>query len=184
MNLVELVKQAGVIGVAGGGFPTHVTLGAKADTLIARGAEGEPLPRKGAVITEEEAPALVRGIMLAADAVEAVRMVTLEACDGSQAAVWAAKMKRTGPMNPKPHPRREGRRIPIQSPTRKLHLAEYDLPAPCQTTRMTPSRFVLPPKQSAGTPCLPKVTAGDRVKADRSRTRIRPSTEQRKTTTL
>ena len=39
MSLIEQVKLAGVIGAGGGGFPTHVKLAAKADTLIANGAE-------------------------------------------------------------------------------------------------------------------------------------------------
>src|SRR5512139_1486308 len=71
MNLVEQVKQAGVVGAGGGGFPTHVKLGAKADTIIANGAECEPLLHKDAVIMEEEAAALVKGLLLAAEAVGA-----------------------------------------------------------------------------------------------------------------
>jgi Na+-translocating ferredoxin:NAD+ oxidoreductase RnfC subunit len=35
MNLAEKVRQAGV---GGGGFPTHVKLNAKAETVIANGA--------------------------------------------------------------------------------------------------------------------------------------------------
>jgi len=71
MNLVEQVKQAGVVGAGGGGFPTHVKLGAKADTIIANGAECEPLLHKDAVVMEEQAAALVRGMLLAKDAVGA-----------------------------------------------------------------------------------------------------------------
>src|SRR3974377_2139649 len=71
MNLVEQVKQAGVIGAGGGGLPTHVKLAAKADMLIANGAECEPLLHKDAVIMEEEAAALVEGMLLAKDAVGA-----------------------------------------------------------------------------------------------------------------
>jgi Na+-translocating ferredoxin:NAD+ oxidoreductase RnfC subunit len=71
MNLVEQVKQAGVVGAGGGGFPTHVKLGAKADTIIANGAECEPLLHKDAVIMEEEAAALVEGLLLAKEAVGA-----------------------------------------------------------------------------------------------------------------
>jgi Na+-translocating ferredoxin:NAD+ oxidoreductase RnfC subunit len=71
MNLVEQVKQAGVIGAGGGGFPTHVKLAARADTIIANGAECEPLLHKDAVIMEEQAAALVKGLVLARDAVGA-----------------------------------------------------------------------------------------------------------------
>jgi Na+-translocating ferredoxin:NAD+ oxidoreductase RnfC subunit len=39
MSIVDKVRQAGVVGAGGGGFPAHVKLAAKADTLIANGAE-------------------------------------------------------------------------------------------------------------------------------------------------
>jgi Na+-translocating ferredoxin:NAD+ oxidoreductase RnfC subunit len=71
MNLVEQVKAAGVVGAGGGGFPTHVKLAAQADTVIANGAECEPLLHKDAVIMEEQAAALVKGMLLAKAAVGA-----------------------------------------------------------------------------------------------------------------
>src|SRR5512133_3102421 len=71
MNLVDQVKQAGVVGAGGGGFPTHVKLGGKADTIIANGAECEPLLHKDAVVMEQSAAALVQGMMLAKEAVGA-----------------------------------------------------------------------------------------------------------------
>jgi len=40
---------------------------------------------------------------------------------------------------------------------------DYDLPAPMVPIIHTPNRLILPLKQSAGTPCLAKVKAGDRV---------------------
>ncbi|MCL4386384.1 MAG: SLBB domain-containing protein [Cyanobacteria bacterium] len=43
VNSVELIKSAGVVGAGGAGFPTHVKLSAKVDTLIVNGAECEPL---------------------------------------------------------------------------------------------------------------------------------------------
>ena len=71
MNLVEQVKAAGVVGAGGGGFPAHVKLAAKADTVIANGAECEPLLHKDAVIMEEYAAQVVRGVELVMDAVGA-----------------------------------------------------------------------------------------------------------------
>jgi Na+-translocating ferredoxin:NAD+ oxidoreductase RnfC subunit len=71
MNLVEQVRQAGVVGAGGGGFPTHVKLAAKADTVIANGAECEPLLHKDAVVMEHSAPEVVRGMQLAMEAVGA-----------------------------------------------------------------------------------------------------------------
>jgi Na+-translocating ferredoxin:NAD+ oxidoreductase RnfC subunit len=47
---------------------------------------------------------------------------------------------------------------------KKLHILDYDLPAPLLKREISPSRLVLPLKQSAGTACLPKVKNGDRVK--------------------
>ncbi|MCR4672154.1 MAG: 4Fe-4S dicluster domain-containing protein [Lachnospiraceae bacterium] len=45
MNTLEMIKEAGVIGAGGAGFPTHVKLNAKADYLLLNGAECEPLLR-------------------------------------------------------------------------------------------------------------------------------------------
>jgi Na+-translocating ferredoxin:NAD+ oxidoreductase RnfC subunit len=71
MNLAERVRQAGVVGAGGGGFPTHVKLSANADTLIANGAECEPLLHKDAAVMEHQAQALIQGMELAMDAVGA-----------------------------------------------------------------------------------------------------------------
>src|SRR5512136_1410866 len=71
MSLVEQVKQAGVVGAGGGGFPAHVKLAAKADTVIGNGAECEPLLHKDAAIMEHQAKDVVRGVELAMEAVGA-----------------------------------------------------------------------------------------------------------------
>jgi RnfABCDGE-type electron transport complex C subunit len=42
-QIVEKVKAAGVVGAGGAGFPTHVKIAARVDTVIANGAECEPL---------------------------------------------------------------------------------------------------------------------------------------------
>ncbi|MCF7689380.1 MAG: NADH dehydrogenase subunit, partial [Cephaloticoccus sp.] len=65
MNLVDQVRQAGVVGAGGGGFPTHVKLAAKADTVIANGAECEPLLHKDAAVMERQAGEMIRGMQLA-----------------------------------------------------------------------------------------------------------------------
>jgi Na+-translocating ferredoxin:NAD+ oxidoreductase RnfC subunit len=75
MSLADKVRLAGVVGAGGGGFPTHVKLAAKADTIIANGAECEPLLHKDAVIMEEQAADLVKGMQLAAAAVGAKDVV-------------------------------------------------------------------------------------------------------------
>ena len=45
MELLEQIKNAGVVGCGGAGFPTHIKLNCKVDTLIINGAECEPLLR-------------------------------------------------------------------------------------------------------------------------------------------
>jgi Na+-translocating ferredoxin:NAD+ oxidoreductase RnfC subunit len=58
---------------------------------------------------------------------------------------------------------REGRRVPIKSLVRKLHLQAYDLPAPLQAKALEPARIVLRLKQSSGAAAVPVVRTGDRV---------------------
>jgi Na+-translocating ferredoxin:NAD+ oxidoreductase RnfC subunit len=88
-----------------------------------------------------------------------------EACDTSKAELRAAGVKWTGPTTVKPHPMREGRRVPIKSLIRKLHVGVYDVPAPYSDARVVPARLVVPLKQGAGSANLPLVRAGDRVTA-------------------
>ena len=75
MNLIDQVRQAGVVGAGGGGFPTHVKLAGKADTVIANGAECEPLLHKDAAVMERQAKEMIKGMQLAMEAVGAARGV-------------------------------------------------------------------------------------------------------------
>jgi Na+-translocating ferredoxin:NAD+ oxidoreductase RnfC subunit len=88
-----------------------------------------------------------------------------EACDDAKEEMRRARVKWTGPMDPKPHPMADGRRVPIKSLTRRLHVQDYDLPAPFLARPLAPRILKLPLKQNAGTPCLPKVQTGDRIAA-------------------
>jgi len=88
-----------------------------------------------------------------------------EACDDAKSVMRAKQMKWTGPMNPKPHAMMDGRRVPIKTLAKKLHVLDYDLPAPLVDKVISPNRLVLPLKQSAGTACLARVKSGDRVAA-------------------
>ncbi|MDI6641403.1 MAG: SLBB domain-containing protein [Elusimicrobiota bacterium] len=65
MNIVELVKSAGVVGAGGGGFPTHVKLQSKVDTVIANGAECEPLLRCDQQMMSIYAQKIIRGLKIA-----------------------------------------------------------------------------------------------------------------------
>ncbi len=71
MTLVDQVRQAGVVGAGGGGFPTHVKLTTQADTVVANGAECEPLLHKDAAVMERLSAQVVTGIQAAMEAVGA-----------------------------------------------------------------------------------------------------------------
>jgi Na+-translocating ferredoxin:NAD+ oxidoreductase RnfC subunit len=88
-----------------------------------------------------------------------------EACDQSKAEMKKAGSKWAGPATVKPHAMRDGRRVPIKSLMRKLHILQYDHPAPLSPVELTPPRLVLPLKQSAGVAAQATVRKGDRVSA-------------------
>lgn len=88
-----------------------------------------------------------------------------EACDDSKLEMRKANLKWTGKTEVKPHPMRDGRRVPIKTLMKKLHIQEYDHPAHLGKMDYRPKRAVLPLKQSAGAANLPLVKAGDRVSA-------------------
>jgi len=62
---IDRVKQAGVVGAGGAGFPTHVKLGASAEIIIANGAECEPLLRVDQQVMEYDTKLVVDGVRLA-----------------------------------------------------------------------------------------------------------------------
>ena len=72
-NLVGAVRAAGVVGAGGAGFPTHVKLAAKVDTVIANGAECDPLLQCDQRLMESRAAEMVRGVLLAMEATGAAR---------------------------------------------------------------------------------------------------------------
>ncbi|MBI5766262.1 MAG: 4Fe-4S dicluster domain-containing protein [Verrucomicrobia bacterium] len=86
-----------------------------------------------------------------------------EACDQSKAEMKKANQKWTGKMTVKPHPMRDGRRVPIKTLMKKLHITQYEHPAPLSGEVLAPARIVLPLKQSAGSPGVAFVKTGDRV---------------------
>ena len=68
-------------------------------------------------------------------------------------------------MTVKPHPMREGRRVPIKSLVRRLNLQSYDKPAPLQAEFLRPGRVVLRLKQSSGPAAKLRVRTGEAVDA-------------------
>ena len=67
-QIVENVKAAGVVGAGGAGFPTHVKIAARVDTVIANGAECEPLLRGDQHLMAAQADEVVQGLRLAMQA--------------------------------------------------------------------------------------------------------------------
>jgi Na+-translocating ferredoxin:NAD+ oxidoreductase RnfC subunit len=67
-DLVQAIRAAGVVGAGGAGFPTHVKLSAGVDTVIANGAECDPLLQCDQRLMESRAVEIVRGVQLAMEA--------------------------------------------------------------------------------------------------------------------
>ncbi|MGI6113165.1 MAG: 4Fe-4S dicluster domain-containing protein [Mahellales bacterium] len=70
-NIRDLVREAGVVGAGGAGFPTHVKLSCKAHVVIANGAECEPLLETDRHLMLREGQKIVEGLKLALKAVGA-----------------------------------------------------------------------------------------------------------------
>ena len=74
-DIVAKVRDAGVVGAGGAGFPTHVKLAANVDTVIANGAECEPLLHADQHLLARYPKVIVRGLRLAMQATGAERGV-------------------------------------------------------------------------------------------------------------
>lgn len=61
-KIIEKIKAAGVVGAGGAGFPTHVKVAAKAQSVIVNGAECEPLLRVDQQLMAVKAGKLIRGL--------------------------------------------------------------------------------------------------------------------------
>ncbi|MEJ6950396.1 4Fe-4S dicluster domain-containing protein [Natronospora cellulosivora (SeqCode)] len=61
-KILEKVRDAGVIGAGGAGFPTHVKLNAEVDTVIVNGAECEPLLRVDQELMAKERDRFLSGL--------------------------------------------------------------------------------------------------------------------------
>jgi len=75
VDIVTAVRDAGVVGAGGAGFPTHVKLANKVDTYIANGAECEPILEADKHSMLTSARDIVRGLELAMEQVGAARGV-------------------------------------------------------------------------------------------------------------
>ncbi|MFH1138241.1 MAG: 4Fe-4S dicluster domain-containing protein [Pseudomonadota bacterium] len=91
-EIVRKVREAGVVGAGGAGFPTHVKLQAEVDVVLANGASCEPLLMSDPYLLEHEADAVLEGLRLAMAAVGASRgIVCLKGKHGGAMSVLRRK---------------------------------------------------------------------------------------------
>jgi Na+-translocating ferredoxin:NAD+ oxidoreductase RnfC subunit len=64
-EIIQAVQAAGVAGAGGGGFPTHLKLKARVDTVIANGSECEPLLASDQSLLKEKPYLVIEGIKYA-----------------------------------------------------------------------------------------------------------------------
>jgi len=72
---VEMIAEAGVVGAGGAGFPTHVKLAGKADTVLLNAAECEPLLHKDKEVLRDYLDATIEGMAVAMQLVGAGRAI-------------------------------------------------------------------------------------------------------------
>ena len=75
MGLIEQIRDAGVVGAGGAGFPTDRKLNCKAETFIVNGIECEPLLRTDRHVMENHAAEIVRTVRTIRDHIGAGRAV-------------------------------------------------------------------------------------------------------------
>ncbi len=78
--MLSRIRDAGVVGAGGGGFPTATKYEAKAEVVIANGAECEPLARNDQHEMVEQPAEILRGLQIAIEITGAPRgIVALKA---------------------------------------------------------------------------------------------------------
>jgi len=114
-QIIQKVKDAGVVGAGGAGFPTHVKIAARVDTVstsrtvIANGAECDPLLRCDQQLMANRAAEIVEGLRLVMRA------------SGAERGVIALKREYTGAVAALQRATRQGENI-------SLHLLESHYP--------------------------------------------------------
>jgi Na+-translocating ferredoxin:NAD+ oxidoreductase RnfC subunit len=66
-DIVKMVRDAGIIGAGGAGFPSHIKSGSKAEIAIANGAECEPLAQADQQLMAKHAGKIISGLSLLMD---------------------------------------------------------------------------------------------------------------------
>lgn len=99
MPLYEKILSAGVVGAGGAGFPTHIKANSKTGTIIANGAECEPLIHKDYELMIHFRDEIVRGLELmvestgAGDAFFGIKKKNKKAIDAVQTQISKGKIK-------------------------------------------------------------------------------------------
>lgn len=75
MDLINIIKDAGVIGAGGAGFPTHAKLTSKAEYILLNGAECEPLLRVDQQLMEQFPNEIIKGMEAAGRYIEARKAI-------------------------------------------------------------------------------------------------------------
>jgi Na+-translocating ferredoxin:NAD+ oxidoreductase RnfC subunit len=125
MEIADRARDAGVVGAGGAGFPTHVKLAARADIVIANGAECEPLLECDQAVMSSRAGEVVAGLHLAMQATGASRGII--AVKGEHRAAVAALQRAVDDASRRPQEAPGGR--PAGDPDCRLHLLEAVYPA-------------------------------------------------------
>lgn len=71
MGLIEQIRDAGIVGCGGAGFPTHVKLNCKVEYLIVNAAECEPLLRTDRYLMLNKANEIVSAVEMVAEMTQA-----------------------------------------------------------------------------------------------------------------
>ena len=102
-QIIQKVKDAGVVGAGGAGFPTHVKIAAQVDTVIANGAECDPLLRCDQQMMAARAAEIVEGLRLVMQASGAERgIIALKREYTIAVAALQQAMRAPPPSPPKP----------------------------------------------------------------------------------
>lgn len=74
-QVLEKIKQAGVVGAGGAGFPTHVKIKCEAEYVIVNCAECEPLIKSDKYLIEQHTEELVEGLLAVLEVTDAQKGV-------------------------------------------------------------------------------------------------------------
>lgn len=75
MDIVNQIKEKGIVGAGGAGFPTHVKLASNAATVIVNAAECEPLLHKDKEILKHKTDTFLAGLRILMKAVNAKKSI-------------------------------------------------------------------------------------------------------------